>query len=68
MEGGLEEHVVGVLIHETTIQLLKKTRFGYVPTSLSEDTSDWELISILPEDKYHYVEKNKRVNLVVDNF
>ena len=63
----LDEQVVAVPMDDTTLQTFKKTRFGYLATSLSENVSDWELVTVIPEENYHCMEKNNRVYLIVDS-
>ena len=59
------KQVVAILVDGTTLQTFKNARLGNLPTSLSENVSDWELVAVIPEDEYHYVEKNNRIYLIV---
>ena len=63
---GTNDYSVGVLIDASTLQTFKQTRFGYFPHSTHEDASDWELVSVISEDNYYYVEKNDKVYLLLD--
>ena len=60
-----EDVVLGVVVDEGTIQKFRQTRSGYLPAGLPEDTSDWELVQIIPEENYHYVQKHHAIYLVL---
>ena len=63
--GSHDNVVLGVVVDDTTIQMFKKTRTGYTPSNLPEDASKWELVEIIPEENYHYIEKNHGCYLVL---
>ena len=64
--GPRDEQILGVLVDDTTIQKYKKTRTGYLPFGLPDNAAEWEQVEVIPDDKYHYVQKNHGVYLVLE--
>ena len=56
---------LGVVVDDKTIQMFKKTRTGYTPFGLPEDVLKWELVEVIPEEHYHYIQKNHGYYLVL---
>ena len=61
-KGSADENVIGVLINESSIQLYKKTRFGFVPRGLPVDANEWSFTKKI--ESFHYIEKGG-INLLV---
>ena len=63
---GIEDIVeLGVIVHDKTIEKIKKTRTAYTPFGIPEDISKWELVEVIPEENYHYIQKNQGYYLVL---
>ena len=63
-KGPLHEQSIGVLTDVSTIQLYKKTRYGFVPKDLPVDAKDWNCVQNVVS--YHYIEKGGIILLVLD--
>ena len=62
--GPLDEQSVGVVIDDSTLQLYRKTRFGFVPCAVPVDITEWNCIEQM--SSYHYIEKGGIILLVFD--
>lgn len=60
--GPLDEVKLGVLITCDVIQLYKKSRYGFEPSSSSVNYSDWRLNEVI--DEYRYEERCNNIYLV----
>ena len=52
--GPLGEKQVGVMLTEDTLQMYKKTRYGFVPDDLPVNPSDWKIEAEIASDRVGY--------------
>jgi hypothetical protein len=61
--GPLGERQVGVLLTTSSIQMYKKSNYGFVPEGFPISTEGWVLNETIPEENVHYVMRRDKVFL-----